>query len=79
MKKIFLYTTLGCHLCEQAKQVAWPVLEHYGYRLVEVEIADDDALVEAYGVRIPVMKKEHAEQEIGWPFDQEQLAEYIEK
>ncbi|MDI5987004.1 glutaredoxin family protein [Halomonas sp. M4R5S39] len=54
MMRLTLYTTLGCHLCEQleaqlvhlANEV--PVLDR-------VEIADDDALLERYGVRIPVL------------------------
>lgn len=76
-KTLFLYTTLGCHLCEDAKTLAWPVLQHFGYRLVEVEIADDDKLVERYGIRIPVVQREDTQQELGWPFSQEQLAEML--
>jgi len=43
-----------------------------------VEIADDDTLIEAYGVRIPVFKCSTSSGDIGWPFDQQQLAEYIQ-
>ncbi|GAB3091660.1 glutaredoxin family protein [Aestuariicella hydrocarbonica] len=77
MKTLYLYTTLGCHLCEQAKALSWPVLEHYGYRLQEVEIADDDDLMACYGVRIPVVRREGLEQDLGWPFSQEELALYL--
>jgi len=78
MTPVTLYTTLGCHLCDEAKQLAWPVLEHFNCRLIEVEIADDDALVEAYGIRIPVFKCVDCEGDIGWPFDQQQLAAYLQ-
>ena len=46
-------------------------------RALEVEmidIADDTFLFELYGVRIPVVKNEESGEELGWPFDQEQLA-----
>ncbi|MGH1373754.1 MAG: glutaredoxin family protein [Cellvibrionaceae bacterium] len=78
MKTLFLYTTLGCHLCEQAKVLAWPVLEHYGYRLQEVEIVDQSQLMELYAVRIPVLAKTQLSEGLGWPFSQQQLADYLE-
>ena len=62
--KIELLTTLGCHLCEQAEALlrqAAPLAE-----IVKVDIAEDDALIEAYGERIPVLR--YAGRELGWPF-----------
>lgn len=76
-KILFLYTTLGCHLCEDAKTLAWPVLQHFGYRLQEIDIADDDHLVERYGVRIPVVRRGDCADELGWPFTQDQLAQLL--
>ncbi|BFM16084.1 glutaredoxin family protein [Maricurvus nonylphenolicus] len=76
-KTLYLYTTLGCHLCEQAKQLAWPVLEHYGFRLQEVEIADDEDLMTRYGIRIPVVARADDGAELGWPFDQQALSELL--
>ncbi len=78
MKTLYLYTTLGCHLCEQAKQVAWPVLSEFDYRLQEVEIADDNDLVERFGVRIPVVAVEQDQQGLGWPFDEQGLRTYLD-
>lgn len=77
MKTLILYSTLGCHLCENAKTLAWPVMQHFGYRFREVDIADDEQLVELYGVRIPVVRREDTAAELGWPFTQEQLAELL--
>jgi len=77
MKTLYLYTTLGCHLCEQAKSIAWPVMQSLGYRLQEVEIANDPNLIEQYGVRIPVLAKTMGEQGLGWPFSQQQLTQYL--
>jgi len=76
-RTLYLYTTLGCHLCDDAKVLAWPVLQHFDCRLQEVEIADDEQLVEHYGIRIPVIRCEASGKELGWPFTQEQLAEML--
>ncbi len=76
-KTLYLYTTLGCHLCDKAKQLSWPVLNHYGFRLVEVEIADDDQLMQRYSLRIPVVARADNATELGWPFDQQQLSDLL--
>nr|MBP7824870.1 glutaredoxin family protein [Pseudomonas sp.] len=51
--EVQLLGTLGCHLCEQAEQLLMPWLA----RDVVVElldIAESEALVARYGLRIPV-------------------------
>ncbi len=60
---IVLYTTLGCHLCDQAKKVIYSALG-YDTRIHECDIADDEALMDAYALKIPVL---------GWE-DEAQLA-----
>ncbi|MBB6521580.1 glutaredoxin family protein [Pseudoteredinibacter isoporae] len=77
MSTVFiLYTTAGCHLCEQAKSVFWPCADVLGVTLREIDIAESEELVERYGIRIPVIASERGE-EIGWPFDQQQLLEFL--
>ncbi len=71
-----LYSTLGCHLCEHAKAVMANCLEE-GTVLDEVDIADDEALMEAYGIRIPVVKDPRSGKEIGWPFDEAQFNAWL--
>ena len=73
---LILYSTVGCHLCEHAKAVMANCLEE-GTTLTEVDIADDDALMEAYGIRIPVVKHERSGREIGWPFDEGQFNSWL--
>ena len=78
--KIILYTTLGCHLCEQALhllQHAQQAQQTQGrdMQIVEVEIAEDDALMERYGIRIPVLRV--ADAELGWPFNSEGLEQFL--
>lgn len=62
---VLLYMTCGCHLCEQAE--TW--LQSAGARVETVEIADDDELLERYGVRIPVVRWQETGEELDWPFD----------
>jgi len=62
-----LYGTVGCHLCDQAEAL---LRQAAAARRVEwryVDIADDDALVERYGTRIPVLINTRG-LELGWPF-----------
>ncbi|MDH5737873.1 MAG: glutaredoxin family protein [Gammaproteobacteria bacterium] len=64
-----LYTTSGCHLCEEALTMLDTLRKDnpsFNINIEEVEIANCDRLVETYGIRIPVIAVE--DQEIGWPF-----------
>jgi hypothetical protein len=61
-----LYATSGCHLCEQAADLIRSVVP-IPFRTVE--IADDENLMERYGVRIPVLRRLDTGEELDWPFD----------
>lgn len=78
---LVLYSTLGCHLCEQAEALlqALPLLNP---RAIEViEISDDDALVTRYGTRIPVLGWEVEGSRLGaeldWPFDEAAVLAFV--
>jgi len=64
--RLLLYTTSGCHLCERAEAL---IQRRMDASLELVEIADDAALLERYGVRIPVLCRVDTHQELDWPFD----------
>jgi hypothetical protein len=72
---LYLYSTAGCHLCEQAEALLQPLLRAGLLHLQVVEISHDEDLVRRYGVRIPVLGYAGREgwQELGWPFDQAQV------
>lgn len=70
--QLLLYTTSGCHLCELA--AALLDARNLSYR--SVDIADDDALFDRYGVRIPVLADGQG-RELGWPFDADGLAAWL--
>jgi hypothetical protein len=77
MTKFAFYTTEGCHLCEQA----WALIiaQDLVTEMTQVEIIHDAANVALYGIRIPVIKNNDTDKEIGWPFDAVELADFIEK
>jgi len=68
VKELILYSTEGCHLCDEALEVVRAALEE-PCALTVVDIAHDPELVERYGVRIPVLQVEGHREELGWPFD----------
>ncbi len=77
MKTVYLYSTPGCHLCEIAWDLLVPLIVNLPLRLEEVDIAESDALIDCYGVKIPVLKFADSDEELGWPFNTEQLSEFI--
>lgn len=64
-----LYGTKGCHLCDLAEQLLTQMELPYDY----IDIADDEKLMEKYGVRIPVIYCTINNKELGWPFDEQSL------
>lgn len=63
---LVLYATSGCHLCERAEKV---IREAVDRTVGSLEIADDEVLLERYGVRIPVLRRSDTGEELDWPFD----------
>lgn len=87
-KRIVLYSTQGCHLCE----MAYALLVELGInKQVEViDIALNDTLFERYGITIPVLSivsvandeginsiTECHSSELGWPFDINTLKQWL--
>jgi hypothetical protein len=73
MPQVLLYTTLGCHLCDDAMAIVQPILDKEGWKVSLVEIADSPELVDKYGIRIPVLARVDNQDEIGWPFGVEEI------
>ena len=73
---ITLFTTLGCHLCDEALHMLQAIqATGFEMNIIEVEIAESETLREKYGVRIPVVGV--AEDEIGWPFANNALRDFL--
>jgi len=86
MRKLFLYTTSGCHLCELAEKILQPIIIHLNrinadsaesMQLCPVEITDDAELFERYGIRIPVIEFADSDEELRWPFTDEEAFVFL--
>ena len=51
----------------------------YALVLEEIDIATSDELIERYGVKIPVLKSPHHIDELCWPFDAAQTANFLQR
>ena len=73
-----LYTTLGCHLCDEALAMLKFLQAHErSLTLAEIEIADSEKLMAEYGIRIPVITADNSEGDISWPFTIEELSQFL--
>jgi glutaredoxin len=78
VSKLTLYTTDGCHLCEHAETIIEQALAREpDLTWQKVDIADQDALMERYGIRIPVIQLEAADYDLGWPFSVDDVVHYL--
>lgn len=73
--QLTLYSTWGCHLCEQAEQLLLQAGLNGGYKVVD--IVDDEPAFARYRVAIPVLKS--GANELYWPFDAAQLATWLKE
>lgn len=71
-----LYGTEGCHLCEEAVHQLQPFLHQQLWE--HVDIATDDALLNEYGIRIPVLRYTATGAELNWPFDSAKLKIFLD-
>ena len=71
-----LFGTLGCHLCEIAEAEIMPLVER-GLLVELVDITDPDDLTDAYGLRIPVLRRVDTGAELDWPFDTDQVVAFL--
>jgi hypothetical protein len=70
-KQLILYGTIGCHLCEDAEQV----LQTLGLSFESIDIMDDNALLEKFGVSIPVLEKPDGY--LYWPFNEAEALAWL--
>jgi len=66
-----LYSSEGCHLCEQALALCQQakIAEHVAI----IDIVDDEQLVELYGISIPVLENTDTGEKLFWPFNLDQV------
>ncbi len=77
MRLLELLTTEGCHLCEQAVPLLVAGVDPSQFEVDMVDIAYEDALIERYATRIPVLRAADTGAELDWPFDAQQLSHFL--
>lgn len=78
VKVVQLLGTQGCHLCEVAERMVRRLAPQCGVQIQYLDIAEDNQLVDEYGMLIPVLRTEakantQANTELGWPFEEEEF------
>ena len=73
--QLILYSTSHCHLCELAHALVAESTEHIALKVIDV--ADDNALLARYGVRIPVLQRLDNKAELNWPFNAADILEFL--
>ncbi|GGL41390.1 hypothetical protein GCM10009091_24180 [Pseudomonas brenneri] len=53
-----------------------PLVEH-GLLVELMDISESETLFEAYGLRIPVLRRVDTGAELDWPFDTEQVVAFL--
>lgn len=76
-ESVTLFGTSACHLCEQAEELLLATLNPEFFEIRSVDIADSDDLIERYGVRIPVLRRDADDSELNWPFDVNALMGFL--
>jgi len=73
--RLVLYGTIGCHLCDEAVDLLRALLADRPLATIvrDVDIADDAALMDAYALRIPVLRDPDSGRELDWPFPPAEL------
>ena len=75
MSKLLMYSRPDCHLCEEAEALLAVVSPATAVETVDIE--DDIRLLDRYGIRVPVLRSVPDGEELAWPFNAEQLSEFL--
>jgi len=75
LKQLRLYSTSHCHLCELAQALVIQISSIDKVKLVD--IAEDEALLAIYELRIPVLQRQDTKAELNWPFTSADIVEFL--
>lgn len=76
--ELVFYTTDQCHLCELAEALLIHTPMPEPVPVDAVDIAQSEELVERYGTRIPVLRRNDTGAELDWPFTSDQLQTFLQ-
>jgi len=74
---LFFYITDHCELCVRAEEVLLATPLETPMPVDVVDIAESEALVERYGERIPVLRREPDGKELSWPFTEDDVLAFL--
>ncbi len=74
---LVLMGTEACHLCDEAQALLVQFQDGLTVDLFLEDIAESEAQVQRYGIRIPVLHHEETGAELDWPFDLLQLKQWL--
>ena len=77
-KTLLLYATTGCHLCDRAEKLLASMPELHRYAVTVVDVADDPVAFERHAEHIPVLQTAAAERVLRWPFNADQVLEWLD-
>ena len=69
-RQLQLLGTSGCQLCDLAEVLLVHCLDLSQVEVELIDIADNDELIELYGVKIPVLRCSESQKVLCWPFDE---------
>jgi len=76
--KIYFYTGPHCSLCDLADLEIARTSMSSSLTIEKVNIRQSTDLYHLYGARIPVLKRDDNNKEIGWPFTTTDLEEFLQ-
>jgi hypothetical protein len=76
IQSLILYSTEGCHLCDNAERLLRSMPELRRTTVDVVDIANDATLFSRYGTSIPVVAT-HAGAELAWPFNADDVLQLV--
>ena len=78
MLTLLLLGTSGCHLCEEAEDIiANCSLEPDKVTIEKLDIAEQEQYQAEFALFIPVLYHLDSSKRLNWPFDAEQVHEFI--
>lgn len=75
MSNLILYYQPDCHLCDEAESLMHAAGLGESYHKVDIET--DLELLKRYGIYVPVLKRDDNQQQLFWPFDQQDVETFL--
>jgi hypothetical protein len=75
LKQLNLYSTTHCHLCDLAHSLMLNFDDKVALEIID--IAEDEALLDKYSLRIPVLQRQDTQDELNWPFSAMDISKFL--